>query len=381
MSAGYRNGGVHRLARLLAVLILLPLPAVVYAQQTSELAELLGAGNSDGFEQALDVREFRFPADHGPHPGFRNEWWYVTGNVFDEDGRRYGFELTLFRVALRPDSPAMRDDWQVEQVYFGHVAVTDADGRRFFAHEKMARGAAGLAGSTTTPPRVWIEDWEMRFDGRRWRISAGTAEFGFTLDLDPVKPAVLNGDRGLSQKSSAAGNASYYYSLPRLSVNGRLRLGDRRIDASGSAWMDREWSTSALAADQDGWDWFALQLDDNTELMFYQLRRTDGSVDPLSAGTLIDTSGEARKVAQDELEIRVTNHWDSPRGGRYPAGWTLEIPGEALTLDVTPVIPDQELSAIVRYWEGAVDVRGRRAGKPVSGFGYVELTGYAEDTD
>ena len=371
--------------RLIAFLLLASIqcgPAIAEdtpASSRSELSGLLGAGESEEFARATEPRTFSFPADHGPHEDFRNEWWYFTGNLDGEDGRRFGFELTIFRFSLLPESIEAGSEWRTNQVYIAHFAVTDADGNAFFASEKSARGALGLAGAQAAPFRVWIDDWEiLGVDDNTWQIRAGHNDFAIDLELTALKPPVLNGEAGLSQKSDEPGNASYYYSMTRWQTAGEIRIGDDLHSVTGASWLDREWSTSALADDQQGWDWFALQFDDNTELMFYGLRLTDGTEDALSSGTWINADGSSEKLTRDQVRIEVTKLWESPRGGVYPAGWRLSIEGKSLVVDVTPVIADQELSTIVRYWEGAVDVSGTRAGEPIEGRGYVELTGYAE---
>ncbi len=363
------------------VLLLVFLAGHLPADETSptRLSGLLGAGEDSAFAVADVPREFRFPEDHGPHPAFRNEWWYVTGNLDADRGRRFGFELTIFRFALTPGVPATRNDWQSDQVYIAHFAITDPAGDQFLAAEKSSRGAAGLAGATPAPGRVWIDDWQLRYDGDRWLLEASTGSFGISLLLESLKPPVLNGNAGLSQKSAEPGNASYYYSMTRLATSGIVVIGDQTFDVTGESWLDREWSTSALGARQVGWDWFALQLEDGSELMFYQLRLDDGSPDPESAGTLTAPDGSYEHLSAGEVALSVTGSWDSPAGGTYPSGWRIEIPGKGLFLDVDPIMADQELFTIVRYWEGAVDVAGTRDGQPVGGRGYVELTGYAED--
>ena len=350
-------------------------------QAPSELATLLGSDADAGFARALQPRDFVFPADHGPHEAFRNEWWYVTGNLDSDDGRRFGFELTIFRFALAPDAPQAESNWRTRQVYIAHFAVTDPESDRFLVAEKFSRGALGLAGAQSDPFRVWIDDWSIAASAAdNWRLRASDPGFALDVNLLALKAPVLNGVDGLSQKSAEPGNASYYYSMTRWQTAGTLRIANEEYAVSGLSWLDREWSSSALADDQQGWDWFALQLSDNTELMYYSIRSTDGSQDPQSAGTRVSANGNATHLRRDDVDLVVTGTWDSPEGGRYPAAWRITVPAENLVLEVTPVMADQELFTTVRYWEGAVDVRGTRAGVPVEGRGYVELTGYAPDT-
>jgi predicted secreted hydrolase len=365
---------------LLLLLLLSWSPTAAGTDPPSQLASLLSGDADEAFERALLPRAFAFPADHGPHPGFRNEWWYVTGNLDGDDGRRFGFELTIFRFALSPTVPKSDSAWRTNQVYVAHLAVTDAEGERFFVAERYSRGAAGLAGARAEPFRVWIDDWEMAAQpsSKSWRLRASDDAFGIDLELTPLKPPVLNGIDGLSQKSADPGNASYYYSITRLQTNGTLRIGEQEYRVSGLSWLDREWSTSALADDQVGWDWFALQLADGSELMYYGLRLAGGTQDTASAGTFVNASGVATHLRADDLEITVVDTWASPEGGSYPARWRLRVPRFGLDLAVKPVIADQELFTTVRYWEGAVDVSGEHGGTPINGRGYVELTGYAQ---
>ena len=346
------------------------------------LARLLGADGIGDFPLALSPREFQFPDDHGPHPEYRNEWWYVTGNLDAANGERVGFELTLFRFALATVEPMSESAWRTNQVYVGHFAITRPSQAQFFVAERSARGALGLAGSTRDPVRVWIGDWEFaRLDGpagERFRIVASDEGVSLALEFAPLKPAVLNGDDGLSRKSETPGNASYYYSMTRLAASGELVIDEERLPVNGLAWLDREWGSSALSADQAGWDWFALQLDDDSELMFYNLRRSDGTPDSTSAGTFVAPSGERRSLVASDAGLEVRRTWETADGVRYPISWRLRIPALALDLQIDPILDDQELNTQVRYWEGAVDVVGTRGGEPVDGRGYVELTGYAE---
>jgi predicted secreted hydrolase len=355
-----------------------PAPAPPMAR--FNVAQALGGDANPKFARAETPRPFRFPQDHGPHPEFRNEWWYFTGNLSGADGRRYGYELSLFRIALSAEAQPRRSDWATNQAYMGHFAVTDANGKTFHFFERFARGAAGLAGARAEPFAVWLEDWRVAADSQHpgtWRITTRADNVAIDLRVTPAKPIVLQGDRGLSRKNAEPGNASYYYSIPRLATEGTITIDGKAARVRGSSWLDREWSTSALGPDQVGWDWFALQLDDGHELMFYQLRHRDGGADPFSAGVWIDAAGGTRRLAAQDVTIEVLDKWNSPRGGTYPSRWRLTVPSAQLSLEARPVLADQELDVSVRYWEGAVDVSGTRAGRNVAGVGYVELTGYA----
>jgi len=367
----------------------IPRPGAVsppqFGSAGSRLSQLLSDDDVSGYAAVTEPRIFSFPADHGPHPEFRNEWWYLTGNLDGENGERFGFELTIFRFLLAP--PGEREQvsrWQSDQVYIGHFAITDVGNEMFRVAQRFSRGSMGLAGATAEPFRVWVEDWSIAVSSgaaMTWHLQAVDQDMLLDLNLTQLKQPVLNGQHGLSRKSAEPGNASYYYSISRLQTEGALQIGEQQFSVTGFSWLDREWSSSALAADQVGWDWFALQLDDGSELMLYQLRRVDGSRDPLSAGTWIGRNGDSDHLDAGEFDIEITQFWDSPLGGRYPNGWRIHIPGLDLQLDVQPVIDDQELSATVRYWEGAVDVSGKRNGNRLAGRGYVELTGYAEFSD
>lgn len=363
--------------RLLALVFIFLAASAATAEERAELVELLDAAN-DAFPRATEPRRFEFPADHGPHPEYRNEWWYVTGNLDDESGRRFGYELTIFRFALTPQLGESASAWRTNQLFIAHLALTDPAGERFVVGEKYSRGALGLAGAEADPFAVWIDDWAIRADASApevWQLSADSDDIALELTLTSLKPPVLNGDAGLSQKSSEPGNASYYYSLTRLATEGELRIGNEVFRVRGSSWADREWSSSALGDDQVGWDWFALQFEDGRELMIYQLRRRDGSADPNSAGTLVLVDGTSVHLTNDDLVLRVLATWNSPEGGSYPSRWQLEVPAHGIRVEVEPVMADQELFTTVRYWEGAVDVIGDNG---TDGRGYVELTGYAE---
>jgi predicted secreted hydrolase len=347
-------------------------------QAGQSVAEALGAeGDAQGYARAFATRRFVFPADHGAHPDFRNEWWYFTGNLATPEGRRFGYQLTLFRIALVPERIPSTSAWRSRQVYMGHFALSDLDRGGFHAFERFARGGGLVAGARNPPLQVWLDHWSVSAEqesGFPLRLQAAQEGVAIDLTLTPHKPPVLNGEAGLSRKSDEPGNASYYYSMTRLHSVGSVTIGGATHPVSGSSWLDREWSTSALAEDQEGWDWFAIQLDDGRDLMLYRLRRKDGSIDPASAGTLVLADGGAVHLDHDDLELQVLEHWTSPDTGvRYPARWRLRVPGQGIELLVEPLLANQELNVTVRYWEGAVQVTGSRG---LSGQGYMELAGY-----
>ncbi|MDY7227792.1 lipocalin-like domain-containing protein [Hyalangium rubrum] len=338
--------------------------------------------NSQGFARALEPREFRFPEDHGPHPEFRTEWWYWTGNLETADGHAFGYQFTVFRSALAPRAAQRDSEWGSNQLYMVHFALSDIGGGRFHAFERFSREALGLAGAQAQPFRVWLERWEASAVGEGlfpMRLTAEAEGVTLSLTLEEGKPLVHQGNRGLSQKGPQPGDASYYYSFTRMPSRGTVTVEGRTHEVTGLSWMDREWSTSALGEGQVGWDWFAFQLSDGSELMYGQLRRTDGSVDPFSVGTFVPPQGAPVRVPRDEVRLEVLDTWHSPRGGtEYPARWRLSVPARQLSLDITPAQADQELPLSIRYWEGAVRLQGTSAGQPVTGRGYVELTGYGD---
>jgi predicted secreted hydrolase len=371
-------------ATLLAAYLLARPEPLLNPKASLSIAETLRAPSAAGYARAIEPREFRFPADHGPHPEFRTEWWYYTGNLETAEGRRFGFQLTFFRSALSPKMPARQSAWATRQAWLAHFAVSDlggAGGGHFHSFERWSRGAIGLAGARAEPFRVWVKDWAAEGVGGQappMHLTASEGDLGIDLVLQQGKPPVLQGDRGLSQKGSEIGNASYYYSLTRMPAAGTLRLGSERFAVTGLAWMDREWSTSSLSPGQAGWDWFALQLSDGSDLMLYRLRRNDGSADLASSGTVVSPGGEARHLVFPDFQIAGSGEWRSPRSGaRYPGQWRVQIPSEELDLEIRPALADQELDVSFRYWEGTVEIAGIRRGLPVSGRGYAELTGYA----
>jgi predicted secreted hydrolase len=343
----------------------------------------LGSGDDAGFEQAVAPRIFSFPRDHGAHPRFRTEWWYFTGNVNAANGRRFGFELTFFRYAVAAKPVARASHWAARDVWMAHFALTDTFGKRFFAHERMSRGALDLAGASNDALQVWVESWSARQQADQTiRLVADADGNAIRLSLKPLKAAVLQGEQGLDAKGPESGNASYYYSIPRLEVTGTVAVaGDEPVAVEGMAWLDREWATSSLSGELSGWDWFALQLDDGSDLMYYRLRAIDGTTSAYSGGSISLADGRVVRLHADDVILDPRATWSSPATGtRYPIAWTLAVPSQGIELEVTPALPQQELDLSVRYWEGAVTARGQLetadAKRQLSGTGYLELAGY-----
>lgn len=346
----------------------------------------LGRPAPAGFAQALVPRAFSFPQDHGPHAAYRQEWWYFTGHLQGAGGERFGFEVTFFRFALAPPAPtaAGASAWRTREIYMAHFAVTDLAGRRFAYAQKLSRAALGLAGAQGAPLGVWIDDWSLReaapgAGAPHWRLHAAQAGYELALDLALTAAPVPNGEAGLSVKSAEPGSASYYYSLPRIAVTGTLTRAGAPLAVTGAAWFDHEWGSAALATGQAGWDWFALQLDDGSTLMFYALRDASGQRDAHSAGTFVDRDGAVRPLASAEVTLAASGAWVSADGVRYPSGWHIQVPSLDLDLNAQPLLADQELRTRPRYWEGAVAVSGTRGGAAAGGRGYVELVGYAQE--
>jgi len=342
----------------------------------------LGGPADSHFQRVSEPRELSFPRDHGSHDEFRSEWWYFTGNLDSADGRHFGFELTFFRVGLAAASTEPRASaWATKQVWMANFTITDVRSGRFLSAERFARGALGLAGATAPPFRVWLDDWSVTGDAdarsAELALRAKDERFAISLALEAAAPVAAHGDRGFDAKGPEPGNASFYYSFPRLSARGSIDLDGTSVDVAGTAWMDREWSTSALSAGVLGWAWFGLQLSDGRELMFYRLRQADGTANRYSSGSLIERDGTITRLGVDDVESQPIAYWTSERTHRtYPLAWRIAIPTQGLTLSVQPYLEDQEIDRAVRYWEGAVRVTGSARGAQIDGQGYLELAGY-----
>ncbi|MGB5422821.1 MAG: lipocalin-like domain-containing protein [Desulfobacterales bacterium] len=348
------------------------------------------AGDADGYLEVTGPCRLAFPVDHGAHPGYRTEWWYFTGNLATPDGRPFGFQVTIFRRQIGPASdrrswPEPASAWRTQQLFLGHIALSDISGRQHLFAEDMSRGALGLAGviQTGVDTTVFLKSWKIDIGPRVQRLQAATEAFAIDLDLVPLKSPVQHGDQGYSRKGDTAERASCYYSFTRLKTEGTIRLYDRELAVNGLSWMDHEFSTADLQPGIVGWDWFSLQLDNGTELMLYRLRQEDGQPNPASSGTLVNADQTIRHLSADDVKLTVLENWQSPRsGGRYPAAWQVTVSSAELRLSIVPNLADQEMrtpgSTAVTYWEGSVSITGEMAGQPVKGKGYIELTGYVQ---
>jgi predicted secreted hydrolase len=336
----------------------------------------LHAAGVDPYRQAAPGYRYSFPRDHFGHSDFRTEWWYYTGNLRDSTGRQFGFELVFFRQGERRGPAINRSTWRIDDLYLAHLAVTDISGKRFYNYRRLNRAGPGIAGASFAQKRVWNGNWSVQWKGDRQLLQGLSENVQFQFELNPLKPPVIHGVSGISQKGAETGSASHYVSLPRLMVTGELVIQGARRQVTGTAWMDHEWFTHPLGKDQIGWDWFSIQLDNQTELMLFQLRRKDGSIDPNSAGTYVDREGHPRHLKRAEFSLTPEGFWKSPRTNvSYPVRWKVQVPALGITLEATAALDEQELASDDRtgpaYWEGAVTYSGS-----ANGAGYLEMTGY-----
>ncbi|MGD9333036.1 MAG: lipocalin-like domain-containing protein [Desulfobacterales bacterium] len=345
---------------------------------------------TDGYKAVTGPCQFSFPENHGAHPGYQTEWWYYTGNLTATTGERFGFQLTFFRHQLRPsdarrDWPEPASAWRTNQIYLAHAALTDLSARRHLMAEKVSREGLGMAGADRDAKgvRIYLHDWQTVITLAGHTLRMTDEAFDLALTLAPTKGPVAHGEDGYSRKGSLPDQASCYYSFPRLAAKGRVRIGENHFSVTGQGWMDHEFSTAPLAKGLTGWDWFSLQLDNQHELMIYRLRQETGGVHPASSGTLIGPEGEVVHLALSDFQTRVIRRWTSPAtGGIYPLDWAIRLPAHGIQLTLTAALDAQEMittgSTGVTYWEGSVSISGEAGGKPVSGKGYMELTGYAD---
>ena len=328
------------------------------------------------YRQALPGYHFSFPTDYFDHPDFRTEWWYYTGNVHSAEGKRFGFELVFFRQAQRRDPANNRSAWRIDDLYLAHLALTEIDGKRFLHEKRLNRAGPGIAGASLERRRIWNGNWSAQWSGDNQTLEAISGDIRFRLHLTPVKPLIVQGENGVSQKGAGLGNASHYISFPRLTVQGEIN--GRKV--TGTAWMDHEWFTHQLSEQQIGWDWFSVQLDNRTELMLFELRLKDGTIDPYSSGTFVDAQGHARHLRASEFSLKPLEIWTSPQtGARYPIRWRIDAPPLGISMECTAALANQELPAEgggPGYWEGAVTYSSAGPEHAPLGVGYLEMTGY-----
>jgi predicted secreted hydrolase len=349
------------------------------------LLALNTAGAGDAYRLALPGYRFDFPRDHFNHPDFQTEWWYYTGNLRTAEGRRFGFELTFFRRGVDREA-ASTSIWDVRDVWMAHLALSDIQGAQFLHTERLNRSGPGLAGADFKLARVWNGNWQAQWTldpavagvGRQ-TLQAIADRFSFELSLKSDKPPAINGTNGVSQKAEGVGKASHYISLTRLASAGSIVLDGKRFSVEGASWMDHEFFSHQLESGQSGWDWFSLQLNDRSEVMLYRLRRSDGTPDPYSAGTYVDSQGHTRHLSAGDFAVTPGNTWTSgATGGRYPVEWAIEVPSLDFKATVrTPLLQQEITGSGTNYWEGAIDIDATRSGHPLRGVGYLEMTGYA----
>lgn len=333
------------------------------------------------YRAALPGYRYKFPQDYFNHPDFQTEWWYYTGNVKSQDGHRFGFELTFFRQGAERNSKTP-GTWEVRDLYLAHLALSDLDGVKFLQAERTNRAGPGIAGVSETDGRIWNGNWQVAWKGDGQILQAIDERFAFHFTLRSAKPPVIHGSNGVSQKAEGAGHASHYISLTRLNTVGEIELGGREFAVTGTAWMDHEFFTHQLQADQAGWDWISIQLQDNTELMLFHIRHKNGSIDPYSAGTFVDTRGDSTHLRRDEFSLEPLGAtWASPAThGVYPVRWKISVPKLGVALEASTLLPSQELASspglVPAYWEGAVVFAGTKGGSSIGGVGYLEMTGY-----
>lgn len=333
------------------------------------------------FKLALPGYEYSFPRDHFAHKEFHTEWWYHVGHLATENGDKFGYELTFFRRAIKNPLEYLVT-WN-KDIYFAHFAITDKVGKRFAYFQRINARPYSLAGADEHQLCITNGPWSMKGDVGKLRLKASVPDYGVNLQLAAVKPPVVHGQNGVSQKADGVGRSSHYVSMTRSQTKGTLTFDGKQYRVSGISWMDHEFGTNQLTEKQVGWDWFCVQLDNNMEVMIYQMRNEDGSIDPNSSGTIMDADGTTRHIRSDECSVKSLGSWKSPKtGGVYPMGWMIAIPGRDIELKILPVVEDQELAALnkkgISYWEGASDVEAKVSGQVVQGKSYAELIGYAE---
>jgi Predicted secreted hydrolase len=370
--------------RILNRLIFLILLGVFSLSPSAKgLGQTENSASSFSYRFALPGRTLSFPADHYSHPDFKTEWWYYTGHLQAKSGQLFGYQVTFFRFGVRDRQTNIKEKPPLfSELYMAHFALSNISDRSFLFRERINRGIDDRAGAAIDGFFVWNEDWSVKGEGNNHIISVNDRGTELRLKLKSLKPPVLHGQNGYSQKGEGEGHASYYYSLTRMQAEGELIIGGKREQVHGLSWMDHEFGSNQLGEDQLGWDWFSIQLENQSEIMLYLMRRKDGSIDRYSHGTLVYADGTTRQLALKDYRIDVLARWQSPKSAAdYPIKWKVLVPAEQIELEISPHFAEQELitnrSTRVTYWEGAVQVKGMLRNKPIAGSGYVEMTGYA----
>lgn len=354
-------------AGLVAAAVLLGVLAVAYAAPSRAAPE---------YAPVTPGHALEFPADHGSHPQFRTEWWYITGWLRTERGESLGFQITFFRT--KPDvDDANPSSFTPHQLFIAHCAISDAAHGRLWQDQRIRRAGFDLAQATEGDLHVWIDRWTLQRKDSTYVAKIRAEDFSFDLVLSETEPVLINGDAGVSRKGKSPGSASYYYSLPHLRVSGTIGRQDRTDGVTGEAWLDHEWSSEYLEAGAVGWDWIGINLDDGAALMAFRIRGTHGET-RWAGGTFRSGDGHTRILEPADVDFRAGSVWTSPRTGiAYPVRWTVRAGGHEFALE--PLLDDQEndtrLSTGAIYWEGAV--RAYENKRPV-GRGYLELTGYGD---
>lgn len=341
---------------------------------------LIAAASSAQYQTAQPGYRYQFPKDHFNHPEFQTEWWYYTGNLKAADGRKFGFELTFFRQGVNRD--AASGTWVVSDLYFAHLALSDLNGREFYHTERFNRAGPGLAGASLDQMRVWNGNWQVQWKANQQLLQAVEPRFALQFVMESAKLPVVHGENGVSQRAAGDGHASHYISFTRLLTSGTITSNRKSFMVTGTSWMDHEFFTNSLGANEAGWDWLSLQFDDQSELMLYRLRHKDGSVDPYSSGTFVDHEGKALHLKAGDFQLTPQAEvWRSPASNAtYPIAWNIAIPTLGLELAVRTPLKAQEITGKTKespnYWEGAIEIAGKKNGASITGVGYLEMTGY-----
>ena len=338
---------------------------------------------------ALTGYEFQFPRDLYSHDDHHIEWWYLNGDLKDEDGNAYGYHCVFSRVSLKglkalKPSAQPTSQWDNDHLYFAHMALSDFHDDAFYFYERLNRRGLGLAGAREDRLEVWNENWKLTRQGAGFHLKALERETGFDLKLVPVKKPVVHGNGTDKPKWEVPEDAPNYFSYTRLKTEGTVMVHGRSIRVSGFSWMDRVFGKKLLAPKQAGWDRFMLRLDNGVDLLLFFMRNRDGKIDPRSGGTLVDAHHKSAHLGLEQIQVKPIGDWTSEQSQvTYPSGWEVKLPGKNIHLEIIPVMRDQELyllrSLSNSHWAGGVSVQGTYGGHPVAGNGHVELVGYGRD--